>query len=92
MKLENGQVIARRSAQLYLRRNISESAQETFQRETVNRNRQAGEPLRIVRSGSAEGWILIKESLEWRIIELQIEYEDEHFVWIEASDEPLESS
>ncbi len=55
MKLENGQVIAKRSAQLYLRRNISESAQESFQRETVNRNRQAGEPLRIVRSGSAEG-------------------------------------
>lgn len=64
----------------------------TFQRETINSNRQQGEPLRIIVTGSAEGWILLKASLEWHILELSVEYEDETFLWIDAWDPPQESS
>ncbi|MFC2078698.1 hypothetical protein ACFLSZ_01805 [Candidatus Bipolaricaulota bacterium] len=65
---------------------------ETFQRETINSNRQQGEPLQTIVTGSAEGWILMKESLDWHILELRVAYEDEEFLWIEAWDAPPDST
>ncbi|MFC2106150.1 hypothetical protein ACFLS0_05325 [Candidatus Bipolaricaulota bacterium] len=61
------------------------------QREQLNPKRQAGEPLHIIRTGSAEDWNLMKGSLVWHILELRSEFEGERFPWIEAWDEPQDS-
>ena len=60
----------------------------TFERETFTTNRQSGDPLKTVYHGSAAGWILVNQDLEWHTLEMRIEYDGESFLWIDAWDGP----
>lgn len=60
----------------------------TFERETLTKNRQPGDPLKTVYHGSAAGWILVNQDLDWHILEMRIEYDGKSFLCIDAWDGP----
>lgn len=62
--------------------------EESFYRDTANREIGPSEPTHIRQTGHAEGWILIGEGMRYHVLELTVTFDGQTFEWIRAWDPP----